>query len=107
MAKLLAKKPRPFKLIRGLAVVRPTKTEYLDNDPLGSSPTRRGKRALTETSSDAEIEEGDQKLELGCHLLNGDIYDEGEHAGAEDKEDHQRFHMKQLDMTKVQVGAAV
>ena len=33
----MLKKPRPFKIIRGLAVVRPNKFEYLDNDPLGDS----------------------------------------------------------------------
>lgn len=37
MEKLMQKKPRPFKLIRGLAVVRPGKFEYLDGDPLGTS----------------------------------------------------------------------
>ena len=37
MEKLMQKKPRPFKLIRGLAVVRPGKCEYLDGDPLGTS----------------------------------------------------------------------
>ena len=37
LEKLKSRKPRPFKLIRGLAVVRPDKFEYLDNDPLGSS----------------------------------------------------------------------
>ena len=52
LAKLIAKKPRPFKLIRGLAVVRPGKTEYLDNDPLGKSPNKL--RTLSESSGDGK-----------------------------------------------------
>ena len=48
------KKPRPFKLIRGLAVVRPGKTEYLDNDPLGKSPNKRGPATLSESSGEGK-----------------------------------------------------
>ena len=48
MEKLKSKKPRPFKLIRGLAVVRPERYEYLDNDPLGSSR----QKYLTDNSSE-------------------------------------------------------
>ena len=56
LAKLMEKKPRPFKLIKGLAIVRPNKFEYLDNDPLGASPKKKKKYALTESSDEDSLE---------------------------------------------------
>jgi len=36
LAKLLAKKPRPSKIMKGLAVVRPTRYEYRGGEPLAA-----------------------------------------------------------------------
>jgi len=60
--KLMTKKPRPFKLIRGLAVVRPTRYEYLDNDPAGNSrlDTKKNLTLLMDSSDDEEAADNNQ-----------------------------------------------
>lgn len=61
--KLMTKKPRPFKLIRGLAVVRPTRYEYLDNDPAGNSRLDTKKNlTLLMDSSDEEADINNQDV---------------------------------------------
>ena len=54
LEKLKKKKPRPHKLIKGLAIVRPNKFEYLDNDPGGLIEKEARQRALAADSSDEE-----------------------------------------------------
>ena len=55
LEKLKKKKPRPHKLIKGLAIVRPNMFEYLDNDPAGLIEKEARQRALAADSSDEEL----------------------------------------------------
>lgn len=115
----MAKKPRPFKIIRGLAVVRPEKYDYLDGDPLGSS--RQGYLDLDDDDSNGR-HVGGRRLQEADQIIQGQLSPQSSHHPNSSQLHHKRDHssgksskskaervyknhrvfVKQLDIAKVQ-----
>ena len=72
----MLRKPRPFKLKNGLAVVRPTRYEYLDGNPGGNSRQARKYLGIEDSSSESSCPPDDRNRTNDDVSANEDRFDD-------------------------------